>query len=159
MAKKIMDGKKQVIDGVNNLDYWMGKTQNSARDHIFHYYESRLMAIRMGPWKFHFSTKEDYYANVVPRTMPLEFNIRMDPFESYDSKDSYGHLAQKMSWMMAPMTELIGSHVKSLVAYPPVQGGTSFDMSNIIEDVFEYIKDKGQVEQLLKQIAGGKGPQ
>jgi arylsulfatase len=46
----------------------------------------------MGPWKFHFSTKEDYYANVVPRTVPLVFNIRMDPFESQDSKDSYGHL-------------------------------------------------------------------
>ena len=159
VATKIMDEKKQVIDGVNNLDYWMGKKQNSARDHIFYYYESRLMAIRMGPWKWNFSTKEDYYANVVPRTAPLVFNIRMDPFESYDSKDSYGHLMQKMSWMMAPMTELITSHVKSLVAYPPVQGGTSFDMSNIIEDVFEYVKDKGQVDQLLKQITGGKGPQ
>ena len=164
VAKKIMDEKKQVIDGVNNLNYWMGrgtkdKPPNSARDHIFHYYESKLMAIRMGQWKWHFNTKEDYYANVVPRTAPLVFNIRMDPFESYDSKDSYGHLMQKMSWMMAPMTELITSHVKSLVDYPPVQGGTSFDLSNIIEDVFEHVKNKGQVDQLLKQITGGKGPQ
>ena len=43
----------------------------------------------MGPWKFLFSTKEDYYANLVPRTAPIVFNIRRDPFESYDSTDSF----------------------------------------------------------------------
>lgn len=56
---------------LNNLDYWMGEADESARNHIFHYYESQLTAVRMGPWKFHFSTKEDYYANVIPRTVPL----------------------------------------------------------------------------------------
>lgn len=33
------------------------------------------MAVRMGPWKRHFSTKEDDYPNVIPRTVPLFFNI------------------------------------------------------------------------------------
>jgi arylsulfatase A-like enzyme len=85
VAARVMEEKKQVIDGVNNLDYWMDKSDKSSRDHIFHYYESKLTAVRMGPWKFHFSTKEDYYANVIPRTVPLVFNIRMDPYESYDN--------------------------------------------------------------------------
>ena len=35
----------------------------------------------MRPWKFHFSTKEDYYANVIPRTVPLIFNLRMDAYK------------------------------------------------------------------------------
>jgi len=52
---------------------------------------------------------EDYYVNLVPRTVQFLFNIRMDPFESYDSKDSYGHLMQKTRWMMAPMGELGGA--------------------------------------------------
>jgi C-terminal region of aryl-sulfatase len=85
---RVLAENDQYIDGIDNLAYWKGEESASRRKHIFHYYESKLTAMRMGPWKFHFSTKEDYYANVVPRTAPLVFNIRMDPFESYDSTDS-----------------------------------------------------------------------
>ena len=137
VAERVMKEKKQYIDGLNNLDYWMGKSDKSERNHIFHYYESKLTAVRMGQWKFHFSTKEDYYANVIPRTVPLVFNIRMDPYERYDSKDSYGHQLQKVSWLMAPMGELMGKHLKTLKDYPPVQGGKTFDMSNVVE---EFVK-------------------
>ena len=134
VAEQMMEEKDQYIDGVNNLPYWTGEADKSARDHIFYYYESKLTAVRMGPWKFHFSTKEDYYANLVPRTVPLVFNIRMDPFESYDSPDAYGHLMQKVSWLIQPMGELMGHHLQTLKEHPPVQGGKSFDMSNVVED-------------------------
>jgi len=134
LPEKIKEEEKQIIDGVNNLPYWMGEEDKSRRNHIFHYYESKLTAVRMGPWKFHFSTKEDYYANVIPRTVPLVFNIRSDPYESYDSPDAYGHLMQKVSWLIQPMGELMGAHLKSLAEYPPVQGGKSFDMSNVVEE-------------------------
>ncbi|WP_186756021.1 arylsulfatase [Echinicola salinicaeni] len=133
-AELVMEEKQQYIDGVNNLPYWKGEMDKSARNHIFYYYESKLTAVRMGPWKFHFSTKEDYYANVIPRTVPLVFNIRMDPFESFDNKDSYGHLMQKVSWLIQPMGTLMGEHLQSLAEYPPVQGGKSFDMSNVVDD-------------------------
>ena len=134
VADYVMEEMNQYIDGVNNLEYWRGRTDESARNHIFHYYESKLTALRMGPWKFHFSTKEDYYANVVPRTVPLVFNIRMDPYESYDSSDAYGHLMQKVSWLIQPMGVLMQQHLQSLRDYPPVQGGSSFDMSNVVEE-------------------------
>jgi arylsulfatase len=134
VVERMRTQKKQYIDGVNNLDYWTGKTQESVRRDFFYYYESKLMAVRMGPWKWHFSTKEDYYANVVARTAPLVFNLRMDPMESYDSTDAYGHLLQKVSWQIQPLGELMGGHLKTLAEYPPVQGGKSFDMSNIVQD-------------------------
>jgi arylsulfatase len=60
--------KKQYIDGVNNVDYWTGKAPESARNDFFYYYESKLTAVRVGPWKLHFSTKEDYYGRLTPRT-------------------------------------------------------------------------------------------
>jgi arylsulfatase A-like enzyme len=137
VAARVLEEKQQVIDGVNNLDYWTGERNHSYRNHIFHYYESKLTAVRMGPWKFHFSTKEDYYANVIPRTVPLVFNLRMDPYESYDNKDSYGHLMQKVSWLLQPMGRLMREHLMSLAEYPPVQGGKSFDMSNVIEQFID----------------------
>jgi len=111
--------------------------KSTARTHIFHYYESKLTAVRMGPWKFHFSTKEDYYANVIPRTVPLVFNIRADPYEGYDNSDSYGHLMQKVSWLIQPMGVLMQQHLATLQEYPPVQGGSSFDMSNVVEEFME----------------------
>jgi arylsulfatase A-like enzyme len=135
VAADMLAQKKQYIDGVNNLDYWTGKTNESKREDLFYYYESKLMAIRMNQWKVHFNLKEDYYGDVQPRTAPLVFNIRMDPNESYDNSDSYGHLLQKVSWIFAPMGEKIGLHVKTLLEYPPVQGAKSFDMSNIIESI------------------------
>ena len=134
---RMQSAKKQYIDGVNNVPYWTGQQENSNRDHIFHYYESKLTAVRMGPWKIHFSTKENYYDNLVPRTAPLMFNIRMDPFESYDSVDAYGHLLQKVSWLMQPMGVLMNKHLKTLAEYPPVQGGASFDMSNVVAEFME----------------------
>ncbi|WP_226638163.1 arylsulfatase [Novosphingobium profundi] len=134
---RMLSSKKQYIDGVNNVPYWTGQQENSNRDHIFHYYESKLTAVRMGPWKIHFSTKENYYDNLVPRTAPLMFNIRMDPFESYDSVDAYGHLLQKVSWLMQPMGVLMNKHLKTLAEYPPVQGGASFDMSNVVAEFME----------------------
>jgi len=135
VAADVMTQKKQYIDGVNNLDYWTGKTTESKRHDFFYYYESKLMAIRMDQWKIHFNTKEDYYANVVPLTAPLVINLHMDPNESYTDKESSGHLLQKMSWIFAPMGEKITEHIGTLIKYPPVQGSKSFDMSNIMESI------------------------
>ncbi len=127
-------GKTQYIDGVNNLDYWTGKSAASKRNDFLYYYESKLTALRMGPWKMHFSTREDYYDVLTPRTSPLLFNLRSDPFESYDTKDSFGHLGQRVSWVFQPMVEHMQAHLKTLAQYPPVQGGTSFDMSNVVQE-------------------------
>ncbi|MDM0047416.1 arylsulfatase [Variovorax sp. J22R115] len=140
VAEQMKTQKKQYIDGVNNLDYWTGKSPDSARNSLLYYIESKLTAVRMGPWKLHFSTKEDYYAQVVPRFAPLMFNLRSDPFESYDSKDSYGHMIQKNSWISGPMGELIGAHLKTLADYPPVQAAKSFDRSNLVQDFLQSQK-------------------
>ncbi len=140
VADRMMKEKNQYIDGLNNLPYWMGKSDHSERNHLFHYYESKLTAVRMGPWKMHFSTKEHYYDNLVPRTAPLLFNIRMDPYESYDNKDSYGHLLQKNSWLIQPLGELMSQHLQTLAQFPPVQGGKSFDMSNVVQEFINKAK-------------------
>jgi arylsulfatase len=139
VVERMKRDKKQYIDGVDNVAYWTGKAAESARDDFLYYYESKLFAIRQGPWKMHFTTREDYYGVLVPRGL-LIFNLRSDPFESYDTTDSYGHMAQRVSWLFQPMMERIGEHLKTLAEYPPVQGGTSFDMSNIVGDFLRRSK-------------------
>ncbi|KLV06827.1 MULTISPECIES: arylsulfatase [Photobacterium] len=137
VGKKMMDEKKQYIDGVDNLTYWQGTSDKSARTSIFYYFESQLSAVRVGPWKFHFATAEHYYDNLVSQAKPKVYNLRADPFESYDSIDAYGHLTQKVSWLLAPISEMVQQHVESLVKYPPVQGGSTFDMAKTIEDAMK----------------------
>lgn len=39
-----------------------------------------------------------------------------------------------------PMVELMEEHLKTLAQYPPVQGGTSFDMSNIVQQFLQRSK-------------------
>ncbi len=134
VAEKMKKEKKQYIDGVNNLSYWKAETDKSARDSIFYYFEGQLSAVRVGPWKFHFAIAEHYYDNLVPLSKPKVYNLRADPFESYDSVDANGHLVQKMSWLLAPISEMMQEHVKSMVEYPPTQGGKTFDMTEVIED-------------------------
>ncbi len=132
--EKMIKEKKQFIDGVDNLAYWKGESDKSARNSMLYYFESQLSAIRLGPWKFHFAVAEHYYDNLVTLNKPKVYNLRADPFESYDSIDANGHLAQKISWMLAPVSEMVQAHVKSLVDYPPTQGASTFDMTKTIED-------------------------
>jgi arylsulfatase len=134
VAERMKREKKQYIDGLDNTAYWKGESEKSTRNYELMYFEGRLTAIRMGPWKWHFALKEDYYDNMTGRNYPKVFNLRMDPFESYGSVDAYGHLLQKVSWQLAPMSELMSNHLKTLADYPPVQGSKSFDMSNAVQD-------------------------
>jgi len=51
---------------------------------------------------------------------------------SGERRDSLGHLMQKLSWLIQPMGVLMQQHLQTLADYPPVQGGPSFDMSNVV---------------------------
>jgi len=75
---------KNHIDGVNNLDYWTGKTDESARDEYLYYAESRLQAIRINQWKAHFFVRDGYYGHTTKLDIAYVFNVRQDPYESYD---------------------------------------------------------------------------
>jgi arylsulfatase len=44
---------------------------------------------------------------------------------------------QKVSWLIQPMGELMAQHLKTLAEYPPVQGGKSFDMSNVVQEFID----------------------
>jgi arylsulfatase len=35
------------------------------------------------------------------------------------------------------MSLVPGAHLKTLAEYPPVQGGSSFDLSNVVEDFLQ----------------------
>ncbi len=136
-GKKIGDMTYKVyIDGYNNLDYWTGKTDESARNHFFYYYESGLTAMRVGPWKMHFATKERYFDDMVSHTMPRLFNLRKDPFEHYDDITGF-HLIMEKSWVMQPAIGLLNDHLSTFKEYPPRQEAASLDINKAIDAILK----------------------
>lgn len=122
------------IDGENNLDYWRGEANESARNHFFYYYESQLTAIRVGPWKMHFASKPGgrYYEDLVTHTMPKLFNLRKDPMEHYDGVTGF-HQIMKKSWVFQPAIALLTKHIKSFEKFPPRQEAASLNINEAIK--------------------------
>lgn len=132
------------LDGYNQLDYWTGKTEKSARREYFYYDETDLMAIRVDGWKMHIGVKpegswwnEKYYPSV-----PYVFNLLMDPMEKMDPESKeWGYIgrkffAQKM-WAPTAAGPFLAAHLKSLQDFPPRQGADSLSMKKAIEDTMK----------------------
>ncbi len=129
------------LDGYNNLEYWTGKAQESARNHFYYYYESDLTAIRMGPWKMHFATKERYFDDLVKHTTPKLYNLRKDPFERYDDVIGF-HTIMMKSWLFQPFLALVREHIASFVDFPPRQEPASLDINEAIKKAQNAHKKK-----------------
>ncbi len=127
---------KVYIDGFNNLDYWTGKAEESARNYFFYYYETSLTAMRVGPWKMHFATKERYFDDMVSHGMPMLFNLRKDPFESYDDITGF-HFVMHKSWVMQPAIGILNEHLVTFKDFPPRQEAASLDINKAIDKILQ----------------------
>jgi len=137
VAEKMKKEHKQYIDGVNNLDYWIGKSDHSERNNFIYYHESDIRAVRINQWKMNFQTSENYYAPYIKHKFPIMYNIHFDPYESFDNLTDRSDMLQRKQFINEPMQELLAEHIKTLVEYPPVQKATSFDFSEIIKQLQE----------------------
>ena len=131
---KMEKSHKVYIDGINNLNYWTGKSDKSARNFIFYYYESQLTAVRYGPWKMHFATKPNgkYYEDLVVHSTPKLFNLRKDPLESYDGVTGF-HQIMRKSWLMQPIIAKLTEHVQTFAKFPPRQEAASLNINEAIK--------------------------
>ena len=138
------------LDGYNQLDYWTGKSKESARKEYFYYDETDLMAVRVKGWKMHIGVKpegswwnEKYYPSV-----PYVFNLLMDPMEKMDPEShEWGYIgrkffAQKM-WAPTAASSFLAAHLKSLQDYPPRQGADSLSMKKAIEKAMTRMETPG----------------
>ena len=135
------------LDGYNNLDYWTGKSQKSARREIFYYDETDLMAIRVEGWKMHIGVKpnglwwdERYYPSV-----PYLFNLLMDPMEKMDPEShEWGYIGRKFlgakQWATTATGPFLAAHLKSLQDYPPRQGADSLSMKKAIDETMQKLE-------------------
>jgi len=146
-GKKIGDMTYKVhLDGYNQLDYWTGTTDKSARREFFYYDETDLMAIRVDAWKMHIGVKpeglwwnEKYYPNV-----PYLFNLLMDPMERMDPESKeWGYIGRKFfaakMWAPTAATPFLADHLKSLAEYPPRQKADTLSLKKALEGVMQKL--------------------
>lgn len=135
VAEKMEKEHKQYIDGVNNLNFWLGKEEQSRRNNYIYYYESDIMAVRINQWKIHFQTSENYYDDYRKHKFPIIYNLRFDPFESFDNMTDRSDVIQRKQFLNEPVRELLKEHIQSLVKYPPLQKADTQDFSELIKSL------------------------
>lgn len=135
VVEEMKNKRKQYIDGINNLDYWTGKSTESKRNNFLYYHESTLRAIRVNQWKLNFETSEGYYDQYQKHKFPVIYNIHMDPYESFDSARDLSDSMQRKQWLNEPVQEILNEHIQSLQKYPPVQKAATLDFSELIKQM------------------------
>lgn len=139
------------LDGYNQLDYWTGKTDKSARREYFYYDETDLMAMRVDGWKMAIGVKPNglwwdakYYPSV-----PYVFNLLMDPMEKMDPEShEWGYIGRKFVaehlWAPNASVPFLAAHLKSLQEYPPRQGADTLSMKKAIDSTMQKMQAPNQ---------------
>jgi arylsulfatase A-like enzyme len=148
-GKKLGDATYKVhLDGYNNLDYWTGKTDKSARREFFYYDETDLMALRVDSWKMHIGVKHhgSWFDEKSYPSVPYVINLLMDPMEKMTpDSEEFGYagrkfFAQKL-WAPTAAGPFLAAHLKSLQDFPPSQPSDTLSMKKAIEGAMQKLEN------------------
>ncbi len=144
---------KTTLDGVDQRDYFEGKSEKSARDTFFYYTGATPSAVRYKNWKFYYTmvpTGNPGDALIFPQTFhrsPVD-NIKRDPFEmtaAWHLKRTMfgigGALAGPVTayvydWNMLPIGQQLWlKELETYSAFPPLQSPESYNLSQVIQQI------------------------
>ena len=128
------------LDGVDQTALFTGKSEESARSHIFYYDETVLTAIRYKQFKVTFSAKEGGHWDdpLLSLGRPMVTNLLMDPFERQWGNENRKY-AEIKGWVLTPILGLAMQHLASFKEYPVRQVGLSADVGKTLEGVQSQI--------------------
>ena len=108
------------IDGVDQLDFLLGRQERSNREGFVFYIKDELRAVKWRNWKMHLVWEREPNAGALHLEAPYLFNLIQDPKEETDM-----HTAA--SWVRTPMRRMIHEFQESLKAYRPIPPGAPDD--------------------------------
>jgi arylsulfatase A-like enzyme len=109
--------KDRPIDGVDQLDFFLGKREKSNREGFPAYVADRLSAVKWRNWKMHLIWQEKMYDTPQVLPLPRVFNLLVDRKEEHD-------VGVYNSWVAEPMFKILSDFKASLQKYPPIKIGT-----------------------------------
>src|SRR5260370_5147885 len=109
----------RAIDGVDETDFLLGKSETSNREGFPVYVADRLEAVKWRNWKIAFYDEQrDWWTPPTKLGSPKAFDLITDPKEEYPATGWRSTLATK------PAMNIVVEFEKSLKKYPPIAPGT-----------------------------------
>jgi arylsulfatase A-like enzyme len=108
------------IDGVDQLDFFMGKQSRSKREGFCYYIKSELRAAKWRDWKLHFVWEPEPNEGPKHLETPFLFNLIRDPKEETEAGMTDG-------WVRGPIRKMILEFQESLRRHPPIPPGAPDD--------------------------------
>jgi arylsulfatase A-like enzyme len=143
------------LDGYDQTDMITGNGP-SKRHEVWYFAQTMLGAMRYDNYKYTFIDQpEGWIGPVVRPSTPRLTNLRQDPFERMnwpargfaDGSLAYWDVFKHEMWRFQIPAQVIAKYVPSLVAYPPMQAGASFNIGGLRERVEQAIAAaKGNAE-------------
>jgi arylsulfatase len=108
------------LDGVDQLDFFLGRQEKSNREGFVYYIKEELRAAKWRNWKMHIVWEPEPNAGPNHLETPWIFNLTQDPKEETD-------VGTENSWVRGPIRKMIHSFQQSLKQYPPIPPGAPDD--------------------------------
>lgn len=108
--------KDRPIDGVDQSEFWLGKTLKSFREGFVYYIKTEMRAAKWRDWKMHFVWEDEPNAGANHLETPYLFNLIQDPKEESDVNSTQG-------WVRGPIRKMIINFQNSLKEHPPIPPG------------------------------------
>jgi arylsulfatase len=141
-GKQVGDRTYKVhLDGYDQTTMLTGKGP-SNRHEIFYLTETTLAAVRVDDYKYRFTDQPNgWLGGTVKMDWPILVNLRLDPFERTGlPKSDTGSLAYYNwfayeFWRFAFAQKVVGEAAQTLIEFPPMQRGASFNMDAVKEQI------------------------
>jgi arylsulfatase A-like enzyme len=108
------------IDGVDQLDFLMGRQERSNRDYVLLFLGQKLMAIKWRNYKIHLEGLDRVDGEIRDWSFPRAFNLASDPKERWN-------IIWQNSWLGEEIGPLIAAYAASVKKYPDLAAGQSND--------------------------------
>ena len=112
----------RAIDGVDQLDFLLGRQEHSNREGFVYYIKNELRAVKWRNWKMHFVWEVEPNAGPNRLETPYIFNLIRDPKEETN-------VATEENWVRGPMLRMLAEFQQSLKTHPPIPPGAPDEYS------------------------------
>jgi arylsulfatase len=107
----------RIIDGVDQLDFFLAKQEKSNREGFIVYNNDDIYGYKWRNWKIHLIELENMNSEPMPLNVPRVYNLITDPKEEYN-------LSAEATWLLPVMFKKIVEFQKTFVDEPPIKLGT-----------------------------------
>jgi len=108
------------IDGVDQLEFLLGRQERSSREGFVYYIKNELRAVKWRNWKMHFIWEVEPNAGPNKLETPYIFNLIRDPKEETN-------VATEENWVRGPILRMLADFQESLRTHPPIPPGAPDD--------------------------------